>query len=210
MSWERIKAEIEAVPVLTLEEERALGQAIKEGHHGAKKELIAANLRHAIPIALALSKHGHRWEPGDLLGEAVRAMDAACERWDGRVPFGAYVVRRIRGSMRDFLRRRADSIRAPEGTKAAMLSLDHHQEDEPDMHERGVKTAAGYETGETVEGPALPDTLTSRERKILTATVLRTPPGTIPQAAAELGLKEQTVRTDLRRALRKCAAPSGE
>lgn len=204
MSWERIAAEIEATPELTPDQERALAMSAQAGDARARSGLIAANLRHALPIARALAKHGQRWEPGDLLGEAVRAMDGLVDRWDGRGIFGGYAKARLRGAMKDFLRRRADVLRTPDGVER-VLSLDAPQnDDEAPLLER-LSPACPVPTGDD-EDSTLP-AFSPSEQRVLAATVLRRPvPGNVREACQSLGWSEKTVRRVLRNALAKGAA----
>jgi RNA polymerase sigma factor (sigma-70 family) len=197
VTWESICAEIEAKPRLTAEEERALWSAWRDGSERAREELIACTMRYALGHARKLAKPGQRWEPGDLLGEAVQAIAGALDRWDGSGSFAGYASARIRGAMADFLRRRADVLRTPTGSER-VLSLDAPDDDDgPGLHER---------TGTVeIEAPDLP-ALTPSELKILSLTVLATPPGTPEEAAKALGLSVTTVDRRLRTALRKSAA----
>lgn len=196
--WERIAKEILAAPELSEPEERALFRRIAAGDDEARRDLIAANLRHAIPIANALAKSGQRWEPGDLLGEAVRAMDGLAKRWNGSGRFGLYAKARIRGAMKDFLRRRADVMRTPNDAPRA-LSLEASEDDEPG----GLLATLAGEEPET-DGFRLPP-LTERERQVLELTILARPPGTPEDAAEALGLSLAYVGRVLRAALRKRA-----
>ncbi|MDB6079764.1 MAG: hypothetical protein JWO82_3511 [Akkermansiaceae bacterium] len=202
MSWERVCAEIESQPKLSPAEEQALRAAHLDGDERAKPKLISCTLRYALGTARGLAKESGRWEPGDLLGEAVQAMAAAVDRWDGRGSFAGYAQARIRGSMQDFLRRRANVMRAPSGSDS-VLSLD----------------APEGENGRTLlDSQVAPEAaaacsfgLSAREVRVMNATILRQPrPATAGEAAAELGLNERTVSKILRSALRKSPATCRE
>jgi len=198
MSWQRICDEIEAQPRLTSDEERALREAHLDGDERAKPKALACTARYALGIARALARESGRWEPGDLLGEAVQAMSAAWGRWDGQGSFAAYVQPRIRGSMKDFLRRKADVMRG-HMEHGRVLSLDAPEGDD------GRTMLDGQEAPEIEERDGI--LLTKRERQVLAATVLRSPmPGTIEDAAAELKLSAATVSKILRRALQHSPA----
>jgi RNA polymerase sporulation-specific sigma factor len=199
MSWESVCREIEAEPLLSPEEERALWKAWKDGDERARPKLIACSLRFALGHAKKASKPGQRWEPGDLLGEATKALAGCLERWDGSGSFAGYASARVRGTIQDFLRRKADVLRTPTGSERA-LSLDCPDEDGGMILDR---MAAG---GEDSEALSIPE-LTDREKQVLSLTVLATPrPGTPEDAAKAMGLKVETVSRILRSALRKPAA----
>lgn len=198
VTWEAICAEIEAEPRLSAEEERALWNAWQDGCEKAREKLIACTMRYALGHARKLAKPGQRWEPGDLLGEAVKAIAGAVDRWDGSGSFAGYASQRIRGAMSDFLRRRADVLRLPAGCER-VLSLDApDDEDGGGLLERASAAAV-------MEDPSLP-ALSAREQQILSLTVLAVPPGAPDDAAAALGLTVAAVRRSLRSALRRSAA----
>lgn len=197
VTWEAICTEIEAEPRLSSEEERALWSAWKDGDERCRKKLISCTLRFALGPARSFAKPGQRWEPGDLLGEAVKAIDGALERWDGSGSFAGYASARIRGSMQDFLRRKADVMRGPAGSDR-VLSLDCPVEE-------GGATMLDLEASIEIELPDMP-ALSSRELEVLSLTVLANPPGTPEAAATALGITEATVSRTLRSALRKSAA----
>jgi len=199
-SLNRLVREIESQPKLSPAEERDLAALAREGDGEARKRLIASTMRHALPIALALAKDGSsRWEPGDLIGEAVRVMDGLIERYDGTGTFSGYAKTRMRGTMKDFLRRRADLLRT-NGHGAEVLSMDAGDEDgDRSLHDVLDSMPSGDAEDVGREVPALK----SREERVLRATILREPtPGTIEDASRELGLKPATVRRVLARALR--------
>jgi RNA polymerase sigma factor (sigma-70 family) len=197
MSWDRVCAEIEAEPRLSAAEERALWQAWKDGEDRCRRKLISCTLRFALGHAKSAARPGQRWEPGDLLGEATRAIAGCLERWDGTGSFAGYASARIRGTIQDFLRRKADVMRTPAGA-ARVLSLDQPEDgDGPTMLERRE-----FDAGELL--PDLPQ-FSKREREVLALTVLASPPGVPEDAAKALGLKVETVSRILRAALRKPA-----
>ncbi len=197
MHWERICREIEAEPKLTPEQERALWQAWKDGDERARPKLIACSLRFALGPAKAAARPGQRWEPGDLLGEATKALAGCLDRWDGTGCFAAYASSRVRGTIKDFLRRKADVLRTPAGSERA-LSLDHDSDDEGGSLLDKREAPADFEAGNLPE-------LSKREREVLALTVLASPPGTPEDAAATLGLQLASVDKWLRSALRKSA-----
>jgi DNA-directed RNA polymerase specialized sigma24 family protein len=198
MHWERICREIEAEPRLTPDEERALWNAWKNGDERARGKLIGCTLRFALGPAKAAARPGQRWEPGDLLGEATRALAGCLERWDGSGSFAGYAGQRIRGTIKDFLRRKADVMRTPAGTERA-LSLDAPQDDDaPAMLDR-------IGNQDDHPGPELPH-LSRMELRVLELTVLELPPGRPEDAAKATGWKVETVDRLLRSALRKSGA----
>lgn len=200
MSWESICREIEAEPLLTAEEERALWSAWQDGDDRARRKLVACSLRFALGHAKKAARPGQRWEPGDLLGEATKALAGCLDRWDGSGSFAGYASARIRGTIQDFLRRKADVLRTPAGSERA-LSLDCPDDDDGMILDR----LAG-ESAEDSEALSIPE-LTTRERQVLALTVLAQPrPGTPEEAAKALGLAVASVDRLLRSALRKSAA----
>lgn len=200
MHWDRVCREIEAEPKLTPAEESALWQAWRNGDERARRKLIACTLRFALGPAKAAARPGQRWEPGDLLGEATKALAGCVERWDGSGSFAGYAGQRIRGTIKDFLRRKADVMRTPAGSERA-LSLDAPQEDDqPAMLDRQQTET------EAIDAADLPP-LTRREMQVLELTILLQPRPGCPDAAAQaLGLSPDAVRRILRSALRKSTA----
>lgn len=200
MSWDSVCREIEAEPILSAAEERALWQAWQDGDDRARRKLIACSLRFALGHAKKAARPGQRWEPGDLLGEATKALAGCLERWDGSGSFAGYASARIRGTIQDFLRRKADVLRTPAGSERA-LSLDA-----PDDEDGMILDRLAGEDAVEVEGAGLPE-FTEREKQVLALTVLQLPhPGTPEQAAKALGLTVETVSRLLRSALRKPVA----
>lgn len=197
VTWESICTEIEEEPKLSAEEERALWGAWRDGDDRCRNKLISCTLRYALGPAQSLARPGQRWEPGDLLGEAVQAINGALDRWDGSGSFAGYASARIRGSMKDFLRRKADVMRSP-ADAGRVLSLDCPVED-------GGATMLDREASIVIDMPDLPD-LSARELRILTLTVLASPPGTPETAAEALGISVAAASRTLRSALRKSAA----
>jgi len=200
MSWESVCREIEAEPLLSSEEERALWKAWQDGDERARRKLIACSLRFALGHAKKAARPGQRWEPGDLLGEATKALAGCLERWDGSGSFAGYASARVRGTIQDFLRRKADVLRTPAGSERA-LSLDS-----PDDEDGMILDRLAGDDAVEIEGPGVPE-FTEREKQVLALTVLQHPrPGTPEQAAKALGLTVETVSRLLRSALRKPVA----
>lgn len=118
--------QIEAIQRLSSEDESALGTRIKAGDDAALQKLVAANLWIAVPIARAMCRGKEtrgKWEPEDLLGEGTAALMSTAKTWDaaGRTRFADYARMRVRGAMKDFLRRKADAVR---GSGQQAISLD--------------------------------------------------------------------------------------
>ena len=123
--------QIEAIPRLSEAEELALASEIAKGNDRAVKKLVTANLWVAVPIALAMCR-GHevrgKWQPEDMLAEGTQALMDAAGRWDAkRGRFADYARIRVRGAMKDFLRKKADAVR---GSGEQALSLDAPMGDE--------------------------------------------------------------------------------
>lgn len=113
--------QIEAIPALSMAEEKELFEDIQEGDDNAVQKLVKHNLRCVIPIAKAMARHDGKWSAGDLLGEATAALMGAATRWDGTGRFYGYAQMRVRGAMKDFLRKKADVVK---GMGEQALSLD--------------------------------------------------------------------------------------
>lgn len=214
MHWDRICAEIEAEPRLAADQERALWNAWQDGCDRSRAKLISCTLRFALGHAKSAARPGQRWEPGDLLGEATRAIAGCLDRWDGTGSFAGYASARIRGTIRDFLRRKADVMRTPAGSER-VLSLDcppsakdganHEQFGTISVEALWMEGTALTAAGHLVDdAPPLP-ALSAREKQVLALTVLATPPATPETAASALGLTVKAVSRLLRTALRKSA-----
>lgn len=181
--WE----EIEAIPRLSREEEAELGRRISAGSERAVTRLVEANLHVATPIAKAICrKAGGKWEAGDMLSEATQALMAAAHRWDhtSAVRFGAYARLRVRGAMKDFLRKKADVVR---GSQQQAISLDEEDSE-------GISMIDGLESHEPEEEHSPLEGLSKTEREILQRRVMQPVPDSVEEVAKALGVSADYVR----------------
>lgn len=185
---------------LTTEGERELWELSQEGDAGALRELIEANLDGIWPIARALARTGGKWGPEDLFQEGARAMVEFAERWRPMpgVPFAVAAKPRVRGAMKDFLRRRADAVR---GQTEQPLSLDSSGSD-PDGRTLGETLGADDEASEALDLSIL----RPLERAVIEVRILRRRPEPVKELAARLGKTPEQVVAAQARAMRRLMA----
>lgn len=184
--------------------EEQLYQRICKGDERALKRLVEQNLDDLWPIARALAKEGGKWSPDDLFQEGALAMVRFAERWKPQpgIPFAAACRQRVRGAMKDFLRRKADTMRGLDGQP---LSLDAGAEDDPGSRTLGDQLAEQEAEPEACQCMAH-DGLTKPEQEVMEHRLHSTPPLTVAQTARRLKVTEARVRQLQRRAMRKLAA----
>lgn len=181
---------------MTLEAERELWELAQAGDAGALDELVRENVDSLWPIARALAQAGGKWEPEDLFQEGALAMVSFAERWrpQAGIPFAVAAKPRCRGAMKDFLRRKADTVRGGQGQP---LSLDHA--DEPGGRTLGETLAA-----EQDELGAMDLTiLTPLEREVVAATLVRQTYEQPDALMERLGKSQRQIAYAHRRALGK-------
>lgn len=171
----------------------------------AALELVAANCEKIWLIARSMARDGEKWTPADLYQEGAQAMIRFAQRWKPQpgVPFFGACRQRVRGSMQDFLRRKADAVR--------------HQREQPRSLDMGSEDG-GRTLGECLpcatvpvnERFTLPDTLSKQEREVLELRVFTEPPESVARAAKVLGWRVDRVRQVQRRAMRKVRACGGK
>lgn len=186
--WEQI----EAIPALTSAEESALGKRIAAGDENAVQKLVAANLRCVIPICKAMAhKQGGKWDAQDLLGEATTAMMGSAKRWNPaeQVRFAAYAAQRVRGSIKDFLRKKADVVR---GMGEQAISLDAKDDEGKNMMDSIA------DESEAPEAEAMPISdmagLSPKQTKIILRRLMQETPDAIEDIARDLACTEAHVR----------------
>ena len=113
--------EINAVPLLTAEEERALGRRIHQGDLEAREHLIRANLRLVVSIAKIYGDRGLVLQ--DLIAEGNIGLMKAAEKFDPNAGcrFSTYGTWWIKQSIRRALTNTVKSVRVP-GYMAEMIS----------------------------------------------------------------------------------------
>ncbi len=188
---------------MTLEEELEIYERIKKGDGNAHLEIVAANCEKIYPIARSLAKEGNKWTPDDLYQEAAMAMVRFAERWKPQpgIPFWAAVRPRVRGSMKDFLRRKADAVR---NQREQPLSLDASSADDPDGRTLGETMSDG--SAAVHDRFELPDTLTQQERAVVELLLFSETPMSIGRIAQKLEIQERSVLRAHRLAMKKMEA----
>lgn len=196
--------QISELPRLDAEREAELGRKAAAGCERSRTRLVEANLWVAVPMAKAMCrKAGGKWEASDLMAEAAIGLMQAADRWDPSrgVRFGAYARMRVRGAMRDFLKKRADTVRGAGDGQALSLDAGDEAEDSPGaMLDR-------------LAAPELPEAdvdlsnLSRAERAVVTRRLLAPDrPESFETLADELGVTVEHLRRAQGRALRKLRA----
>jgi RNA polymerase primary sigma factor len=113
--------EIQRIPLLTVEEERALGARIARGDRAAMDEMVRRNLRFVVLVARPYSHQGVPLE--DLINEGNIGLIRAAERFDVQRGFRfiSYAVWWIRQAILLYLTEKSRVIRLPVG-KVQVLS----------------------------------------------------------------------------------------
>ena len=124
-----LSAYLEAIgryPLLSRDEERALGAAIAAGDHDAVDALVCANLRFVVLIAKQYQHRGLSLP--DLIAEGNFGLIRAAERFDQArgVKFISYAVWWIRQGILQALADYAHAVRVPAGQAGAVRRLGHH------------------------------------------------------------------------------------
>jgi RNA polymerase primary sigma factor len=114
--------DIQRTPLLTRDEEKALGHRIQAGDRGARDRLVLANLRLVVRVARGYSKWGLNLQ--DLIEAGNLGLLTAAERFDPtrNVPFASYALFWIKLEIRRALDNAIRVIRLP----AYMIHLVRH------------------------------------------------------------------------------------
>ena len=112
--------EVGAYPLLSREEELALGRRIRAGDESAIGELVCANLRFVVSIAKRYQNRGVALS--DLINEGNVGLLRAARKYDGTkgVKFISYAVWWVRQAIVHTLSEYAHTVRVPVGRAALM------------------------------------------------------------------------------------------
>jgi RNA polymerase primary sigma factor len=115
--------EIRRIPLLSLEEELALAQRIRQGDSLAKEKLIKANLRLAVTIARQFSTDGVSFM--DIIQEGNMGLMRAAETYDPErnARFATYAGWWIRQYISRFLSSKRRNIRLPYRKEQTLRNL---------------------------------------------------------------------------------------
>lgn len=105
--------DINAVPLLTAEQERDLATRVQEGDAVAREQMIRANLRLVVSIAKKFVNRGHSFM--DLIEEGNLGLLKAVERFDPgqNTRFSTYATWWIKQSIRRAIVNTAKTVRIP-------------------------------------------------------------------------------------------------
>ena len=112
-SLQAFLTDIGKVDLLTAAQEVALAKRIEQGDHGAKQEMVAANLRLVVSIAKRYRNQGVPFL--DLIQEGTIGLARAAEKFDHRkgFKFSTYATWWIRQSVTRALADKSRTIRMP-------------------------------------------------------------------------------------------------
>ncbi len=135
-------SEINGIPLLTAEEEEALGHRLRRGDFEARETMIQANLRLVVSIAKRYAQRGLPLM--DLVEEGNLGLLKAVEKFDPEegCRFSTYATWWIKQSIRRALSNQSKTIRIPSymlelmsRVKTVSLELCHSLERQPDLDE---------------------------------------------------------------------------
>ena len=151
--------EIGRIPLLTYEEEQALGKLISEGNKEAKNKLTESNLRLVVSIARRYSGYGNLL---DLIQEGNIGLMKAVERFDYKLgyKFSTYATWWIKQSITRYLPDYSRTIRIPVHANELLLKI-HKIEREYSQAHNG-KQISSKELAEMLSN----DKITYTEEKI--------------------------------------------
>jgi len=116
----RYLREIRRIPLLTLEQERALARRAKNGDQEALDELVRHNLRFVVTVAKQYSKSGVPFE--DLINEGNLGLIRGARRFDvdRGFRFISYAVWWIRQAILQYLGEHSRTVRVPLNKSAVL------------------------------------------------------------------------------------------
>ncbi len=125
-SLSRYLDEIATYPLLTREQEAAIGQRIRGGDRDAVEALVCANLRFVVAVAKQYQHRGVALL--DLINEGNLGLMHAAERFDDSrgVKFISYAVWWVRQAMVQALADHAHPVRVPVARAAALRRIGRH------------------------------------------------------------------------------------
>jgi RNA polymerase primary sigma factor len=194
--------EVQKVPLLSADGEKALGRAAYAGDAAARQKLIQANLRFVVSVARQLQNRGLPLE--DLVNEGNIGLMKAVERFDPErgVRFITYAVWWIRQAMLRALKAqgRLPQVSVSEVLEAGEASLEDFSFLHPDEE-------FDRKTTRTQIANALHQ-LPERERRILDQRygLSARPPSTLAQMGESCHLSRERIRQLEKRALRRLRA----
>jgi RNA polymerase primary sigma factor len=114
---------IRAYPLLTLEEERALGERIARGDEGAVERLVCANLRFVVSVARRYQHRGVGLP--DLINEGNLGLVRSARRFDASrgIRFISYAVWWIRQGIVQAIAEQGRVVRLPVGRASALQRI---------------------------------------------------------------------------------------
>lgn len=116
--------EISRYPLLTREQEKALGRRIQNGDEDARREMIESNLRLVVTIAHDFAHRGLPLE--DLIAEGNVGLMTAAERYDPEngAKFSTYAAWWIKQNMRAAAQNQVRTIRVPTHVQSRAWAID--------------------------------------------------------------------------------------
>ena len=144
-------------PLLTPEEEQALGRAIAGGDAAARRHLVQANLR--LVMSHARRYRGGSVSYGDLIQEGVVGLIRAADRFDADrgVHFATYASWSIRQAMSEAVRKGASAAYLPARDARRALQLRRGQGNGDAQLLHAIAPTASLESEAADGGPPLRD-----------------------------------------------------
>ena len=117
--------EINAIPLLTREEENTLAVQAAEGNKAAKEKIVKSNLRFVVNVAKKYQNHG--LDLVDLISEGNIGLMTAIDRFDVTkgYPFISYAVWWIRQAILKAICEKSRAIRLPLNRANELVQIEH-------------------------------------------------------------------------------------